>query len=261
MRYSRNHLNFTCFWAARDGKPSCAEWLDGCSNVEPDHMCFTVAQASTEWFASERLVHSAVEHDWLCGTWPLPLGIQAYLDWRTERVAWGWSDFLPKPCWPTPLVSQSDAWLGLAGWRTTDAGTAWLLGLTELTLVSDDLLYQQWWKLAEPVVLMEAHARTRADLDALTKAVGPLLDWYNKTLLGKTFRTGKGGPTPKWFTQDECRADVIGAIRYFLGQNSARLQEDVAAYLGFSVSGLYKAMTCTHHLDWKTLVAEAKARK
>lgn len=70
----------------------------------------------------------------------------------------------------------------------------------------------------------------------------------------------RGGPTPVWFTADECRAAVVKAIRYQLVQRSAKLQGSVAAQLGFSTSGLRKNLR-DFYLDWRELVQEARARR
>lgn len=248
---------------------------------------------SVAWFARERFAapeHRGLRLDW---EYPLPLGAEAIATWNEHERAladkskreweayqkaggrWAamhrslaetgrphyWEPADPHaarklPAWFSPTVARPDAWLGLAGRRTTDAGTAWLLGLTELTLASDDLLYRQW-KLAEPVVLMEAHARTRADLDALTAAVQPLLDWYTRKLLGKTFRTG--GPPPLFTTQDQCRTAVVNAYRALLRSNPRPTKKLVAQRLNLSESGLRKALA-RFGLRWKDLVAEARAK-
>lgn len=197
-------------------RPDCRAWLTGTSNVNPRHVCPIVMA----WTAQQFIAHRARGTTDMLSSWPVPLGAAAIEQWheqqreqadesRREWEAWqergGWqralADSLAKTGWPgyweptvftakelptwfTPLVVKPDAWLGLAGRRTTDAGTAWLLGLAEPT--SDDLLS---WRWTEPVVLIEAYAHTAADLNALTAAVRPLLDWYRAGLLGKTVTT------------------------------------------------------------------------
>jgi len=275
-----------------ENEPSCAEWLGGQSDTPTHHVCPEVMRASVEWFAWKRFPFASPEQYWLASEYPLPLGAGAIAAWNERQRALAdkskreWEAYqkaggcwaamhqsLAKtgrphywepevlaakelPAWFTPLVAQPDAWLGLAGRRTTDAGTAWLLGLAELASVSDDLLYTEW-KLTEPVVLVEAYARTAADLDALTAAVRPLLGWYREGLLGKTIRTG--GPPPQFATQDQCRTAVVKAYRELLRSNLRPTQSLVAQRLNFSESGLRDRLGVLG-LKWKDLVAEAKAR-
>lgn len=275
-----------------ESEPSCADWLGGQSDTPTHHVCHEVMRASVEWFAWKHFPFAVPEQCWPASEYPLPLGAGAIAawnerqralanksrrEWEAYQEAGGWqralADNLAKtgravyreptvltarelPAWFTPVVAQPNAWLGLAGRRITDAGTAWLLGLAELASVSDDLLSAEW-KLTEPVVLIEAYTHTAADLDALTAAVRPLLDWYCAGVLGKTLRTG--GPPPLFTTQDQCRTAVVNAYRALLRNNPRPTRLLVAQRLGFSESGLKKALA-RFGLKWKDLVAEARAK-
>jgi len=114
------------------------------------------------------------------------------------------------------------------------------------------------WAYITPAVLVEAYPSIAADLDALTAAVRPLLEWYRARLLGKTFRTS--GPVPLFTTQDQCRTAVVNAYRALLRGNPRPTRALVAQRLGYSDSGLRDALT-GWGLKWKDLVAEARAGK
>ena len=253
----------------RENEPSCADWLGGQSDTPTHHVCHKVRRASVEWFAWKRFPFAVPEQCWLASEYPLPLGAGAVAawnereralanksrrEWEAYQEAGGWqralADNLAKtgravyweptvltarelPAWFTPVVAQPDAWLGLAGRRTTDAGTAWLLGLAELASVSDDLRSAEW-KQTEPVVLIEACARARADLDALTAAVRPLLDWYRLGVLGQRITVPVGRPAGSkeyWQGKDDYVAAVRTAIRALLAKGKTVTQEHVYEYI------------------------------
>jgi len=300
----------------KEGEPSCLDWLIGDSNDPPDHVCDVIAQASTAVFAAERdlyghlypprptqdlgallnpppSVHAYVSNHEYINSWPLPIGKGAIAEWyrlqntmRHDKGEWS-----PLIVTSSVLVTQDNAWLGLAAWRMLGTGTAWLLGLVERVqgLVyflppTTEQLPTWWasedeqiravnvidaggnrpyarhelWRWAAPVVLTEAHAHTRADLDALTAAVRPLLGWYREALLGKTFRTG--GPPPLFTTQDQCRTAVVNVYRALLRNNPRPTRSLVAQWLGYTESGLRKRLA-RFGLKWKDLVAEARAGK
>jgi len=116
------------------------------------------------------------------------------------------------------------------------------------------------WRFITPAVLIEACPTRPGELAALAEEADKLVGWYNATLLDKKFKTRGGGPTPLWSTADECRTAVVSAIRYQLGQRSAKLQESVAEQLGFANSGLRAALR-RFNLNWRELEQEAKARR
>jgi hypothetical protein len=78
---------------------------------------------------------------------------------------------------------------------------------------------QEDWRWADPAILIEGHTHTPGDLDALTAAVRPLLDWYNRTLLDKPLTVTIGRPkgsTTLFVSREDFRAVVkvtIGAIK------------------------------------------------
>src|SRR5690606_12731639 len=74
----------------RDG-PSCAAWLLGESDQEPDHICPGVMAWSVRHFIEQR-----AGGDWQAtfdGFWPLPAGARAIQEWPThaEEAATNWA--------------------------------------------------------------------------------------------------------------------------------------------------------------------------
>ncbi len=251
----------------------------------------------TTWSGPPLLVaaRSAFEH--YAGAWPLPVSRASFARWYSTWAAHVYGPDMA--AWPipqltaAPLVTDAEAWAGMAARRDTEAGSAWLLGLVEqnygytasaprggFVIMSEtaeptdaarqmavneggiwgnrQYVRNELWRWADPVVLLEANARTAADLDALTAAVRPLLEWYNRTLLGKTFRTG--GPVPLFTTQAQCRTAVVNAYRAALRRSQRPTRALVASRLGYTESGLRDALT-RWGLKWKDLVAEARAGK
>jgi len=74
---------------------------------------------------------SAFEH--YAGTWPLPVSRASFARWYSTWAARVYGPDMA--AWPNlhlpavPLVTEAEAWAGMAGRRATDAGVVWLLGL------------------------------------------------------------------------------------------------------------------------------------
>lgn len=232
----------------RDG-PSCAEWLLGESDQEPDHICSPVMAWSIERFI-ERRAHGAWQ-DAFGGYWPLPVGAKSIAEWPTSPnrcvVLWALRDFerwdgeylfavaqpnpaIEIPAWYTPLVTKPDAYAGLVAERHIDGmGSVWLLGLVER-----DIDAPFWWRWAQPVTLVEAQTSKATDLDTLNEKARTLLDWYSARLLGISFKIGPGRPLGSkeyWRDKEDFVSTVRAAIKAIQGQGRAVTQEQVFEYL------------------------------
>jgi hypothetical protein len=166
--------------------------------------------------------------------------------------------------------------LGLAARRTTEAGTAWLLGLVQGMRQAEPRFepyspdgyggaraWQQGWlyRWADPAVLIEAYPRTAADLTALTAAVDHLLRWYREHLLGKTVAESVGRPK-----EDEQRliAEFLALYepayrRAWRDLDRLPQEHEVAGEMGYSPATYYrrKQLLKKHNIPLPQITAPA----
>lgn len=252
MRISEADVPFDipCYWEKYHGRISCSDWLVGLSDIPPDHVCYDIARASVEMFAAKKFVITCPTDKYYCSDWPLPVGVQAILTWRNQfGERWGYT--IPDDWFIQPTLEASEAMIGLAVSRRSEAGTAWLLGLVERvwpqTPNADATLdeLRQYWESLQMAEQLHSHKFAGAaifcegDWRALAAQIDKLETWYRARILGQTIG-GRPRDTGLFQTDHLRRA----ALRNGLQRGGQPLVAEVvlrAWSLGF------RDAVCEHH--------------
>lgn len=219
---------------------SCDGWLEGQSDITPEHMCW------------RKYVHSINLLFGFHPSWPWPVGIgrRSFSVWRDHiedgaripesdisailRVNRGFQSEKPDsvfvPDLPGFLVARDDVWLGLVAARDLPAGQVYLLGLVVNCAEDESEFWRPGsWKWTDALLVIQPLADK--GLASLTDTGKTLLTWYNKVLLGEPVLGRPVGSKEYW----SGKADFVGAVRTaikaLLAADKGITQERVHEYL------------------------------
>ena len=224
--------------------------MDPAAPWPPEHVCYELARASVEGFASSRsLIRGPADTEWGSG-YPLPVGTGSLTEWARRRG-------IPARDCPPPQVTRLGAWLGLAVKRRVEhhgerGSTVWLLGLVE----PDG---DGWWRFAKPLVLVESEALTPAEARAVGTMHGQVLSWYRRHILGRQLPTGRPLGSGTFRDADDFKRTVGQAVRAIHSQGIHPSEARVAEYLAARPKVLRRAPTGRERPDAESVERRLRA--
>lgn len=201
-----------CYWAKFHGRPDCGGWLLGASEEPPDHVCYDIARASVQMFATQCSVVTCELDTWYQSAWPLPAGRQAMCDWHQK-----YGGDAPATWLSHPLLEDPMAQIGLAVMRRRETGSMWFLGLVK--------------QVKTPGYVFSGSAlRIEGDYTTLRDEANLVARWYAKTVLGKVMRGRPPGSGT--FENRQEFVECVGAVIDELIEHGEKpTQERVAEYM------------------------------
>lgn len=223
-------------YCPRDPGECYARVLSATGPLPGELVCYELAVASVERFASSRILVRNIADSKLAGAYPLPLGTDSLAAWAARAG-------IEPGEWAAPLTAWRDAWLGLAVERRVehDAGenlnaldgaalmawfkehaqdhrerlrpratSVWLLGLVKRERVERDAYS---WRFVEPAVIVESQALTTSDAQTVARSHGQLLAWYRRRVLGRHIPVGRPAGTGTWQSAADFEAVVLPVLR------------------------------------------------